>query len=122
MTYAYSSFYLDPAQDILGHAFDRLVNTCDKDLGEFCDRSSRSKIAAMFEKGYPKYVAGWVLAYFQWKSRLPFKTILKRIPITKILALYPTGHEQDIRNVVDILTEWVDGAQCYPVVESTRDA
>lgn len=153
MTRAYSSLYLDPAQDILGHAFDWLVNTCDKDLGEFCDRFSRSKIAAMFEKGYPKYVAGcngaelvnfvmkdlklpeydaphefyadrspeywagWVLAYFQWKSRLPFKTILKRIPITKILALYPTGHEQDIRNVVDILFEWMDDAQCYPVVK-----
>lgn len=144
MTRAYSSLYLDSAQDILGHAFDWVVNTCDEDLGEFCDRFSMSRIASMFEMGYPKYVAGcngaelvnfvmedmklpeydhpqefyserspeywvgWVLVYFQWKTRLSFRAILNKIPVTKILALYPIGHEQDVRNVSDILAEWME--------------
>lgn len=55
----------------------------------------------------PEYWAGWVLAYFQWKSRLSFHSILQKVPVEKILGLYPTGHEQDVRNVADILSEWM---------------
>lgn len=144
MIHAYSDLYLESAQDILGHALDWIANTCGEDVDEFCNRFSRSKISAMFEKGYPKYVAGcngaelvnfvmedlslpeynythefyadrspeywagWVLSYFQWKSNCSFKTILQRVPIAKILGLYPVGHEQDIRNVADILSEWMN--------------
>jgi len=143
MIHAYSNLYLDSAQDILGHAFDWVANTCCEDIEKFCDRFSRSKISTMFETGYPKYVAGcngaelvnfvmedmglpeyncphefyadkspeywagWALAYFQWKNRLTFKKIFQRVSIEKILALYPTGHEQDIRNVADIFAEWM---------------
>ncbi len=143
MTHAYNSLYVDSAQDILGHAFDWVANTCGEDLVRFCDLFSRSKISSMFEIGYPKYVAGcngaelvnfvmedmelpeyscphefyadrsaeywagWVLAYFQWKNKLTFNAIFQRVPIGKVLNLYPTGHEQDIRNVADILAEWM---------------
>lgn len=143
MTHAYSKLYLDSAQDVLGHAFDWIVNTCGEDIAEFCDRFCRSKISAMFEMGYPKYVAGcngaelanfvmedlnlpeydspyefyadrspeywagWVLAYFQWKNNLTFTKILQKISVEKILMLYPTGHEQDIRNVADTLDEFM---------------
>lgn len=61
-----------------------------------------------YADGSPEYWAGYVLAYFQWKSNLPFKQILQKIPITKILSLYSIGHEQDIRNVADILDEWIE--------------
>ncbi len=144
MTHAYSDLYLDSAQDILGHALDWVSNTCDDDAAKFCDRFSSSKISSMFEKGYPKYVAGcngaelvnfvmedlglpeynypyefyadrspeywagWVLAYFQWKTRLTFKTIFQKVPLARILCLYTTGHEQDIRNVADTLSEWMN--------------
>ena len=144
MRHAYSNLYLDSAQDILGHAFDWIANTCSEDVAEFCDQFSRSKISTMFESGYPKYVAGcngaelvnyvmedlalpeysyphefyadrspeywagWVLAYFQWKYNFTFKTILQKVSIEKLLTLYPIGHEQDVRNVADILSEWMD--------------
>ncbi len=147
MTHAYSDLYLDSAQDILGHALDWVANTCGENVAVFCDRFCQSKIAAMFEFGYPKYVAGcngaelvnfvmedlglpeytcpqefyadrspeywagWVLAYFQWKNRFSFRTILQRVPVEKILDLYPTGHEQDVRNVADILSEWMGAKQ-----------
>lgn len=143
MTHAYSDLYLDSAQDILGHAFDWVVNTCGEDITVFCSRFSQSKISAMFETGYPRYVAGcngaelvnfvmedlglpeytcpqefyadrspeywggWALAYFQWERCFSFHAILQRIPVEKILGLYPTGHEQDVRNVAEILAEWM---------------
>lgn len=56
----------------------------------------------------PEYWVGWVLAYFQWRYGVTFKEILQRIPVEKIMALYPTGHEQDIRSVADTLKEWMD--------------
>lgn len=58
MIHAYSDLYLDSAQDILGHAFDWVANTCDKDLSEFCKVLAKSRIGHMFEIGYPRYVAG----------------------------------------------------------------
>lgn len=143
MTHAYSDLYLDSAQDILGHAFDWVANTCDEDIAKFCNQFCQSKISELFGKGYPKYVAGcngaelvnfvmvdlalpeytcpqefyadkspeywtgWALAYFQWKSCFSFKEILQRVPVERILTLYPTGHEQDVRNVAGILAEWM---------------
>ncbi|NCE64111.1 hypothetical protein D1159_05795 [Pseudoflavonifractor sp. 524-17] len=56
----------------------------------------------------PEYWAGWVLAYFQWKSSISFMRILKKISVERILALYPVGHEQDVRNVADIFEEWMN--------------
>ena len=58
MTHAYSDLYLDSAQDILGHAFDWVSNTCDEDLSLFYERFSQSRISTLFEQGYPRYVAG----------------------------------------------------------------
>lgn len=143
MTHAYSKLYLESAQDILGHAFDWVANTCNDDLASFCALFAQSKISAMFEIGYPKYVvgcngaelanfvredlclpeyeyphefyaykspeywAGWALAYFQWKTCFTFETIFQRIPVDKIIALYPIGHELDVRNVADIFEEWM---------------
>lgn len=144
MIHAYNGIYLDSAQDILGHAFDWVANTCDDDLAAFCARLAKSKISTLFESGYPRYIAGcngaelvnmvmedlglhvykqpyefysdrspeywagWVLAYFQWSKNLTFKSIFQKVPLERILNLYPLGHEQDVRNIVDILSAWVD--------------
>lgn len=58
MTHAYSELYLDSSQDILGHAFDWVVNTCGEELSVFCSRFAESRISHLFEVGYPRYVAG----------------------------------------------------------------
>lgn len=55
----------------------------------------------------PEYWAGWVLAYFQCTRNLIFHEILQKIPIQRLLSLYTTGHEQDIRNVCDTLDAWI---------------
>ena len=53
----------------------------------------------------PEYWTGCTLAYFQWRQNLPFRTILQKIPVQRILGLYPLGHEQDVRNIADILSD-----------------
>ena len=52
-----------------------------------------------------EYWTGCTLAYFQWRQNLSFRTILQKIPVQKILGLYPLGHEQNARNIADILSD-----------------
>lgn len=46
----------------------------------------------------PEYWAGWALAQYQWNSAKRLKDILKHIPLSEIIAMYPTFHEMDIRH------------------------
>lgn len=144
MTHAYDKIYLESSQDILGHAFDWVSNTCDEDLSIFCMRFAQSRISRYFAHGNPKYIAGcngaelvnyvmedlglpeykhphefyadkspeywagWVLAYYQCDRNRAFQDILKKISPERILNLYRTGHEQDIRKVCDTLDTWMN--------------
>lgn len=143
MTPAYDEVYLDSSQDILGHAFDWVANTCNDDLALFGARFADSRTGNLFAAGNPKFIAGcngaelanfvmedlglseyrepheffadkspeywvgWLLAYYQCTRNLPFQEILQKISIQRLLALYPTGHEQDIRSVCNILDSWM---------------
>lgn len=44
----------------------------------------------------PEYWAGWALAQYQWAKAKRFKDIFERIPLSEIIAMYPTFHEMDI--------------------------
>ena len=44
----------------------------------------------------PEYWAGWVLAHYQWYSAMSFSAILRFLPFSDILNMYPTLHEADI--------------------------
>lgn len=58
MTNAYSELYLDDAMENLGSMVDYAVGTCGFSPDEFMNRFISSGIAARFERGNPKYVAG----------------------------------------------------------------
>jgi DNA-binding Xre family transcriptional regulator len=58
MTRAYDETYLDDAMNNLGDMFDYAVNDCGYDAEEFFTHFIVSGVAAAFEKGNPKYVAG----------------------------------------------------------------
>lgn len=141
---AYDEIYLDSSQDILGHAFDWYVNSCNNELSSFCEQFAKSKISRLFACGNPRFVAGcngaelvnfvmedlglpeyeepheffadkspeywagWVLAYYQCTRNLSFQDIIRKIPVHRLLHLYPTGHEQDVRNVCDTLDSWAE--------------
>lgn len=49
----------------------------------------------------PEFWAGWALAHYQWKSGLGFARILKAVPFSEIIALYPLFHEMDIAQFLD---------------------
>ena len=41
----------------------------------------------------PEFWAGWILAWYQWRTALPFRAILRFLPVKELLALYSTLHE-----------------------------
>ena len=50
----------------------------------------------------PEYWCGWILAFYQWKSKKNFKEIKKYLPMDTIYKLYPTLHEASEEKFVDI--------------------
>lgn len=59
-----------------------------------------------FKPQYPvdrseEYWTGWVLAYYQWYTALPFSQIVRSVPVKTIQSLYTPYHEMDIRHFVD---------------------
>lgn len=51
----------------------------------------------------PEYWAGWILAYYQWKSGRTFKDIFNNISMLDIINLYPTLHEASEDKFVDTM-------------------
>lgn len=57
-TEAYPEEFVESAQNVLGEAFDWVVNTCGDSLARFADRFAQSPVGALFEQGAPKYTMG----------------------------------------------------------------
>lgn len=49
----------------------------------------------------PEYWCGWILAFYQWKSKKSFKEIKKYLPMNTIYKLYPTLHEASEEKFID---------------------
>ena len=58
-----------------------------------------------------EYWTGWALAYYQWKTAIPFAEIVKYIPIIEIKTLYSPYHEMDIRHFADKMNELYNNAK-----------
>ncbi len=56
----------------------------------------------------PEYWAGWSLAEYQWFSGKRFKDIFERVPMSKVLELYPLYHEMDISQFNDTMGKFYD--------------
>lgn len=52
-----------------------------------------------------EYWLGWSLSYYQWIRNISYKQINAFGPIEELYALYPTYHEMDILQFVDVLDE-----------------
>ena len=68
---------------------------------------------AMYLDKSPEYWAGWALGYYQWFSSLSFMDILNAVPLSRIIEMYPTYHEMDIRQFTDHMDELLKLA--YPL-------
>ena len=49
----------------------------------------------------PEYWCGWILAFYQWYTAIPFRAIYVSVSMGEILALYPTHHEAPEEKFVD---------------------
>ena len=59
-------------------------------------------LQAQVEYDYsPEYWVGWVLAYFQWFTKRPFKNIAECVTMQEMLQLYPTLHEASEEKFVE---------------------
>ena len=58
-----------------------------------------------------EYWAGWALAYYQWSTAMPFRDIIRCVPIADIVAMYHPYHEMDIRQFCDHMSELIRKAQ-----------
>lgn len=57
----------------------------------------------------PEYWAGWVLAYYQWLSRLSFAYMQsKGLGINEVVAMYHPLHEADLSKFADVANNIVD--------------
>ena len=52
-----------------------------------------------------EYWCGWILAYYQYKTKLSFKFIHSKIIMEEILSLYPALHEASEDKFVEVLNK-----------------
>lgn len=76
---AYAEIYLDDAMNNLGGMFDYAVNDCGYDGEEFLTYFIICGVAAAFERGNPKYVAG--LSGPELAAEIIFRTYKTRLDI-----------------------------------------
>lgn len=55
-----------------------------------------------------EYWAGWILAYYQWKSGRSFREIFDYISMQDVLKMYSTLHEASEEKFVDTLNSIID--------------
>ena len=60
-------------------------------------------IASEFSQKTSTYWCGWILAYYQWFTAIPFHDISRYITMSEIENLYPTLHEAPEDKFVDVL-------------------
>ncbi len=51
----------------------------------------------------PEFWCGWIIAFYQWFSGKPFKTIFEQIDGKRLLKLYSTLHEVSEEKCVEVL-------------------
>ena len=59
------------------------------------------RLDAPFDKS-AEYWTGWILAYIQWKTGMPFEEILSYFSVNDLRNLYPTLHEAPEDKAVDV--------------------
>ena len=74
---------------------------------EICGKSTL-KIDGEYHGDYSaEYWCGWILAYYQWFSGVPFKKILLVIDFQTLMNLYGVLHEADITKAASVLEDLV---------------
>ena len=131
MIRAYNEIYLDDAMQTLAEMFSYVPNARQADVlfqhfvmsgvayqfGRGNPRYINMPPQALFEEvagrkmpmiqpySYgrsPEYWCGFVLAYYQWYTGLGFEQIGKRLPPSRIIAMYNPLHEASMEKFVEV--------------------
>ncbi len=70
----------------------------------------------------PEYWCGWILAFYQWKTKKSFKEIKKYLPMNTIFKLYPTLHEASEEKFVDIANAILERKKLPAKLQTVRKA
>jgi len=76
----------------------------------FCEDKSR------------QYWAGWALGYYQWYTAKAFLDILKVLPFSDIIKMYPTFHEADITKFFDTVDRIIERENTITNLKRIRTA
>ena len=128
--HAYNEVYVDDAMQTLAETFSYLSNESQAD--DFFWRFVNSGIAYQFGRGNPRYLnmppqalyfevmcakplykpyaygrspeywCGFVLAYYQWYTGLSFEQIGRKLPPSRIIAMYNPLHEASMEKFVEV--------------------
>lgn len=131
MIHAYNEIYLDDAMQTLAEMFSYVPDAKRADVlfqyfvmsgvayqfGRGNPRYINMPPQALFEEitagkmqlvqpySYgrsPEYWCGFVLAYYQWYTGLSFEQIGRRLPPSKIIAMYNPLHEASVEKFVEV--------------------
>lgn len=82
-----------------------IVGMSGAELADHVAERTMGKVLSANDGTYstsPEYWAGWVLAYYQWKSGKSFRFLRDNgLDIEKVIALYHPLHEADIEKFAD---------------------
>ena len=67
-----------------------------------------------------EYWAGWILAYFQWETGIPFKEIHKYVKIGDILNLYYPLHEAHESKAVEAISQIYNSRKTITNLQAQR--
>lgn len=83
---------------VMGFSGSELVQYAVENVGLKMDFP---RLDAPFDKS-AEYWTGWILAYIQWKTGMPFEEILSYFSVNDLRNLYPTLHEAPEDKAVDV--------------------
>ena len=69
-----------------------------------------------------EYWCGWILAYYQWKTKKSFKEIKKYLPMSEIYKLYPTLHEASEEKFIDVANSILERKNLPTKLQTVRKA
>lgn len=69
----------------------------------------------------PEYWAGWVIAEYQWYTGRRFQDIFERVPLSRIISMYPVYHEMDITNFITTMEEFYHEVEREPNLKRIRE-
>lgn len=124
--YFYTMFLNSGLAEQFGNGNPRVVaGMSGGELAKEVILKSTGKMPEMEEEYYidksPEFWAGWILAYYQWKTGRSFRRISEYLSITDVLCMYSTHHEADVSKFVDSAEEMFKGKHLKTYLQSRRE-